>query len=541
MKLAVYSFFLALFISTALLPLLIRFAPRLGLIDYPNERKLQDKPVPRIGGIAIVVGIVVPVLLWIPMRPDIQSYLYAVVLLAVLMVMDDRKNLDFRLKFAGQIVASLIVVLQGDVLISHFPFVPDETLPNWLAMPVTVLVLVGVTNAINLSDGLDGLAGGTAILAASCLGLLAYEGGDLSAMMLALIVIGGTLGFLRYNTHPAWVYMGDTGSQCLGFSVGVLSIIVTQSSNPALSPVLPVLILGVPILDTFSVMVRRIIAGRPVFSPDRRHIHHRLLDLGLSLYEVVVIIYSAQILLIVQAYLLAYTWDSLLLGLYGLFCFLSMAGLVAAKRMHNAPHFNGKHTGSVISQLVEVVKGTGIITKLPHAMLYFFLPAFFIFASLIAEQVTIDFGLIALLLGVVLIISIRLRPIASFPLARFVIYFTAAILVYLLAVSTNLMASCSDCMLMFYVMMAVVAAIWIRYSGGRFKFTSLDFLIVFMLIMVPNLPIAQDSMIGLLAIEIMILFYACEVVISENDRKWTALHSGVMTSLTLLAIRGLIL
>jgi UDP-GlcNAc:undecaprenyl-phosphate GlcNAc-1-phosphate transferase len=96
-------------------------------------------------------------------------------------------------------------------------------------------------------------------------------------------------------------------------------------------------------------------------------------------------------------------------------------------------------------------------------------------------------------------------------------------------------------MLMFYVMMAVVAAIWIRYSGGRFKFTSLDFLIVFMLIMVPNLPIAQDSMIGLLAIEIMILFYACEVVISENDRKWTALHSGVMTSLTLLAIRGLIL
>jgi hypothetical protein len=190
--------------------------------------------------------------------------------------------------------------------------------------------------------------------------------------------------------------------------------------------------------------------------------------------------------------------------------------------------------------MVEYLKSTGLTTKVPFNIIYYFLPAFFIFTALLTEEVTIDFGLIALVLGLALIISVRMRPIAYFPLTRFVIYFTAAILVYLFTTSANLMAVCGECLFVFYVVLAVLVAIWVRFSGGHFKFNSLDFLILIILVMVPNLPMLQASSVGLMALEIMILFYASEVVISENSQKWTALHSGVLISLVSLAMRGIL-
>jgi len=534
MKYAAYTFFLALFLSSSLVPVLARMAPKLGLIDFPDQRKRHHRPIPRSGGIGILIGILLPVLLWVPMRQDIQGYLIAVMVLSLFMLMDDRWGLDYRMKFMAQITAALIVMLYGGVLIHHFPFIPGGLLPTWLAVPFTLLLIVGVTNAVNLSDGLDGLAGGTAILTVSCLGLLAYEAGDLVLTLLALAVIGGTLGFLRYNTNPAWIYMGDTGSQSLGFSAAVIAIIVTQSSNTSLSPVLPLILLGLPILDTLYVIAQRKMAGAPLFTPDRRHIHYRLLDMGLTYYETVVVIYSSQILMVILAYRFAYAWDGFLLGIYGLFC-ATVIGLLhwLAKR---PDYFRSKerHQNRLMSKIVGFARNTGVISRLPHTVIYYILPVLFVVAALLADEVTLDIGLTAWLLVVVLLLSVRYR----LPLTRFVIYLTGTVEVYLLATSQTLFESCHYCLLAVYISLAIMVAIWVRYAATHFKFNTLDFIFVFLLMLIPNLKILQHSISGLILIESMIIYYACEVVISRDVQKWTALHSGVATSLVVLGVRG---
>jgi UDP-GlcNAc:undecaprenyl-phosphate GlcNAc-1-phosphate transferase len=157
---------------------------------------------------------------------------------------------------------------------------PDGALlPAWVAVPLTVVAIIGVTNAINLADGLDGLAGGISLLSFCCIGYLAYLEGDISVGLAALAFIGAIFGFLRFNTHPATIFMGDTGSQLLGFAAITLSLALTQRQT-ALSPLLPLILLGFPVLDTLTVMITRILRKRSPFSADRNHFHHNLLDLG---------------------------------------------------------------------------------------------------------------------------------------------------------------------------------------------------------------------------------------------------------------------
>jgi UDP-GlcNAc:undecaprenyl-phosphate GlcNAc-1-phosphate transferase len=541
MYLPAYTFFLALLISTALLPLLFRLASSLGLIDFPDLRKIHHKPIPRVGGIAIVIGIIVPLLLWVPMREDIQGYLYAVTILAVLMVLDDRKSLDYRIKFIGQIAAALIVILYGDVVITHFPYIPDGRLPLWFAIPFTVCVLVGVTNAFNLSDGVDGLAGGTTILTAGSFGILAYQAGDIVVFMMALAVIGGTVGFLRYNTYPARVFMGDVGSQCLGFSVGVLAIIVTQASNPALSPVLPLLVLGLPILDTVWSMGRRMLEGRSPFSPDRNHIHHRLIDLGLTYYEVVVVIYSAQIILIFLAHSLAYSLDSLLLGTYGLFCTFTIMGLRIAERLNIKFNKVKANKNVFVMSVIDTETYSYVTSRVPFWLIYYLMPLLFITGALVVEDVPFEYGMAALILIGLLVIAIPIGHIPYFPLVRFIIYLTAASEVYLLSVSHELIASCGSCLQVVYAALAAIVAVWIRFSSGHFKFNPLDYLFIFILMVVPNLILFQGTMLGKIVIEIMITFYACEIVISEKSQKWNGLQLGVIAALAIVSLRGLVL
>jgi len=262
---AVYSFIFALFVASALVPVLMRWAAPLGLMDQPGARKIHHTPVPQIGGIAIIVAALLAILLFARGRPDIAAYLVASLVLAVFGVVDDRVNLNYRWKVLGQIVAALVVVLWGGVQITRFPFSFDAVLPLWFSVPFTVFALVGITNAVNLSDGMDGLAGGTGLLAADALGFFAWLGGDKTTALFALCLVGATLGFLRYNTFPARVFLGDAGSQFLGFSVGVLAVMTVEIANRAVSPMVAVLILGLPILDTLYVMTRRVLSGRSPF------------------------------------------------------------------------------------------------------------------------------------------------------------------------------------------------------------------------------------------------------------------------------------
>ena len=279
-------------ISTALIPPLIRAAGTLGLVDHPNWRKVHEDPIPTVGGIAIASGAVLSALAWLPLREDINGFLLGTAVLLVAGVWDDRSGMHYSLKFVAQIVAAVTVVWYGGVVIDRLPFLEAVAIPGYVGFTVSVIALVAITNAINLWDGLDGLAGGTTLIAIGLLGSLAYLSGDGVVTLLATALCGAILGFLRFNTYPARVFMGDTGSQFLGFGVGVIAIMVTQTSDRALSPMLPLLVLGLPILDTSWVCFERVMKGLSPFKADRNHIHHKILGLGFNQYEAVLTIYA---------------------------------------------------------------------------------------------------------------------------------------------------------------------------------------------------------------------------------------------------------
>ena len=293
------SLLLALFLTVTLTPVFGRLAKWLEIYDLPGPRKVHQWPVPRVGGMAMAVGAFVPILLWAPQGPMIRAYLMGALVLVAFGIADDWKGLSFKVKFVAQIAAALIAIFYGDVRIVRLgDLLPGEMdLGYWVSVILTLVTIVGVTNAINLADGLDGLAGGICMLAFCCIGYLAYTVQDAGVLLPMAALVGAIVGFLRFNTYPATLFMGDTGSMLLGFSAIFFVLALTQGEG-GLSPLLPLVILGFPVLDTLSVMVERIAQGQSPFSADKRHFHHRLMRMGLYHTESVFGIYVIQAALV---------------------------------------------------------------------------------------------------------------------------------------------------------------------------------------------------------------------------------------------------
>jgi UDP-GlcNAc:undecaprenyl-phosphate GlcNAc-1-phosphate transferase len=293
---------LTLLVTIVLVPVTIKIAERIEKYDMPGKRKIHAVPVPRTGGIAMAVAVFSSMLLWAQESSTLSAYVIGAGIIVVFGLIDDFVDLSYRYKFAGQFLAALTVVVLGDVQIRNLGALSPGVGPltPWIAVPLTVVVIVGVTNAINLADGLDGLAGGICILSFCCTGYIGYLGGDTVIALLSVALVGSIFGFLKYNTFPASVFMGDTGSQFLGFSLVVTTIALTQRGT-GLSPVLPIIIFGFPVLDTAVVMLERIGAGKSPFKADKNHFHHKLIRIGLSHTEAVFIIYLLQALLVVSA------------------------------------------------------------------------------------------------------------------------------------------------------------------------------------------------------------------------------------------------
>ena len=304
------GFMLAMSVTMVLIPVLMRWAVPLRIMDLPGERKVHGSPVPRVGGIAMVGGVL---LAWMirgaPSRP-MQALVLCAAVLLVFGVWDDRKALPAGPKFAGQALAALIAILWGAIVIGTVTLDERVPLPVWVSLPLTFLFLVGGTNAFNLADGLDGLAGGMSMLCLSGTALLAFTDGNAMVGSAAIVIVGALIGFLRFNTYPARVFMGDGGSQVLGFAATALVVLLTQDPRTALSTALPLLLLGVPIIDTLMVMIERLLARQSPFRADRRHIHHRLLTLGFTHRQAVSILYLLQGGLLTAAWLLRYSPDT---------------------------------------------------------------------------------------------------------------------------------------------------------------------------------------------------------------------------------------
>ena len=374
---AFFAFIVAMFISMVLIPPLMRSAQRYAFVDVPTDRKLHDSPTPRIGGLAMVCGAITPILLWVEPSQQVLAILYGTAVLLVFGLWDDRSALDYRLKFAGQLIAVTVVVFYGDVVIRFVPFAGIDPIAESISIPLTIFALLGVTNAINLADGLDGLAGGTTLLSIGALSLLAYLAGDATLLILSMAVMGSIIGFLRYNTYPAQVFMGDAGSQFLGFALGVLVIILTQQSSPILSPSMPLLLLGLPLIDTFLVMGQRIAEGRSPFKPDRNHIHHKLLNIGLDHYESVIMIYTLQAALVTCAFLFRYQSDLVNMGLFvGTFTLSAVGFSLASKRNWQVRQASADGELSAMAQFARGLKRHAVLTRIPMLFAAVSMPLF---------------------------------------------------------------------------------------------------------------------------------------------------------------------
>lgn len=301
-------FFSALFISLWLTPQAIRLSFRIDAVDHPGERKVHRKAVSRLGGLAMVAGLFLPLLFFQEIDRTLVAFLAGALVASATGFLDDVWRIRPGIKFFGEIAASAIFVFGSGVSLASLGDFAGvgEVSPGLLAPAVTIFCMVGVMNALNLSDGLDGLAGGISAIAGAFLGIFAILGEDWTSVAILASLLGALFGFLRYNTYPATLFMGDTGSVLLGYSLSAVTVILVQADGIGirLSPVMVAAVLALPIMDTLLVMLRRIRHGENPFHPDKTHLHHRLLSLGLPHAAVVPILYVSSALFGFQAWAL---------------------------------------------------------------------------------------------------------------------------------------------------------------------------------------------------------------------------------------------
>lgn len=293
---AIAAFSAAGIIAFATTPLVKTLAQKVGAIDVPTDgRRMHTVPIPRLGGLAIFLGFLLSVLLFVKIDQQLQGILLGAVVIVVLGIVDDIMPLPALLKLVVQIVAALIVVYHGTVITAMtnpnlFSDNPYLALGGW-SIPITVIWIVAITNAVNLIDGLDGLAVGVSSIAAFSLLVIAVIVSEQNIAVLMAALAGACIGFMPYNLNPAKIFMGDTGATFLGFILATMSIQGLFKFYAVVSFVVPFLILGLPIFDTIVAIMRRVLHGKNPMSADRGHVHHRLIDMGFNQKQTVTILY----------------------------------------------------------------------------------------------------------------------------------------------------------------------------------------------------------------------------------------------------------
>ncbi len=306
------AFVVAFVFTFASVPAAKIVAGKIGAIDVPRDaRRMHKKATPRLGGIAVFFGFLVSLLCFCEITKDLIAVLVGAIIIVILGIIDDSRGLSAKVKFCVQIAAALVVVYGGGIRIEVFtnPNLFSDLqvlqLSRWVSVPFTVLWIVAITNAVNLIDGLDGLAAGISSIAAVSLVFVAILVGEAKIALIALIIAGACFGFLPFNFNPATIFLGDTGSTFLGYMLAVLSVQGGFKSYAVITFAVPLLILGLPIFDTAFAILRRLFTGKGIMTPDRGHIHHKLVDMGFSQKQTVFILYAISGVLGLTAVVLA--------------------------------------------------------------------------------------------------------------------------------------------------------------------------------------------------------------------------------------------
>lgn len=307
------------FIAAIILtPLVKKIAYKIGATDKPNHRKVHSRIMPRLGGLAIFLSFIIGTIIINPSVVPYGGYHVPIVIGSIIIILtgifDDIKEISPKLKLAGQVAAAAVIVIYGGLKVEfiNLPFGGQIDF-GYLSIPLTMIWIIGITNAINLIDGLDGLAGGVSSIALFSIAGMSMVMGNQYVTIVALIIAASTLGFLFYNFHPAKIFMGDTGALFLGYMIAVLSLLGYKNVT-FISLIIPVIILGVPISDTFFAIIRRLVNKQPLSAPDKSHLHHCLLKAGFSHRQTVLLIYAMAAVFGLVAFIFsqATVWGSLI-------------------------------------------------------------------------------------------------------------------------------------------------------------------------------------------------------------------------------------
>ncbi len=509
-----------MFTAIVLIPPLTYMYTKLGIVDIPSSRKIHSSPIPRVGGVAIVIATIIPMIVWLDLNLALSSVLLGIGLLFVLGIVDDAKNLNYKIKFFIQIIAISVIFLFGfiDISKSHFFFEYDYLYVFLLL--IYFLFILGVTNAINLSDGLDGLAGGEALLSFSIIGLLAYESNNMTVLIIVLAVIGSIFGFLRFNTYPAKIFMGDTGSLFLGFILALLSIALTYGADNAYAKLLPLLLVGLPLFDTLMVIFIRLSNKQSPFNADRNHLHHKLLDNGFQHYQSVLIIYIVQSIFVMSAYFLRYSIElNILLSFIVISFVATLIGNVSIQNINMSGQLSSTAASFISKVRVMIYDRSNVIFIFLSTTIFIYT----ISSAIIIESINNDillllFGLIA----VMIISSIIGRNKPCSWIERIAIHIMIVLSIYLTIDLRH-----DSVINIFHISLLVLCIgliILMLLDNNKKKFVGspLDFLLIATAVAIPNLPNSpiSESGIGIIVLKLIVLFYCVEYILFNIANNW---------------------
>lgn len=532
-----YAFFIALFSSVVLIPFLIKYAKRLHLVDNPvgNLRKLHQKPMPRSGGLGIIVPTAIAILIILPWDDSVFSYLIGSLIIISFGLVDDVLELKPAQKLIGQALGVTLAMV-GGMIIADVPFI--ENCPSWISYTITFGFVMAVINGVNFSDGMDGLAAGTALMALVLIFTLAISVGNTQVAIIAVAICAGLAGFLRFNTHPATVFMGDAGSQFLGFSVAWLAISLTQADTSGLATLMPLLILGIPIMDVLQVIPVRIKKNLPLPGPDKEHFHHQIIKLGFPHAGVVAIIYLLQLMLLVGAFALQSQDNSIVLMFY-LSYLLIVLGLLYFGHA-SGWRVNNNSGAERVDNRNAVFRRLSSLHPYSGKFYGFLIAALLCLFALMSTDIPKIFIYVPLLLGVILLVlKLFSRGRWRLLIGRAATYIAVPICVYGMSLSSfgqNLTWEFNA----LFMVMAALLAISIRTTRKKyFWMTPLDLLVLFFVMFFApqlSLDLGQGVHASALVFKTIVLLYTCEYVLARGVEAQNRLTIAAIFSMFVLAI-----
>jgi len=478
-------------ISLAVIPIMVRLAPKLGMMDLPDEdRKVHSNPIPRVGGWGIIVGALIPVVTLTALDQTVLCYLFGSLTLLAFGAMDDKREMGHYTKFVGQIIAVIPMIFIGDLYVTDFPFT-DYQFPIWFCQGFTMVAMIGVINAINHSDGLDGLAGGEVLISLGAIALISWftPGGELTITLL---------------------------------------------------------LLGLPVVDILTVLKKRAMSGSNIFRATRNHMHHRLLEIGFAHKESVVIIYSIHSFLVCCGIWLVTANDWVITGLYLVVCGVTYYLLNAAERGNWRP---GKtRVFSILSNSIATIEKHQVLMHGSRLFLEIAIPGFLIALSIWINDVPRDFGIVAAILAALLALqSFNIYPF-QVNTRRVIIYITVVFVIYLSTIDriTWLNPWAVGLEIIFYAMVCVAIFLAIRFSPGRrkeeFKVTSFDYLLLFLIIgallFAKNPLLFGTFNVNVFVVVLAIILYASELLLVERRERRDFLGGAALITLLVIAVRG---